>query len=446
MTTTAPAVATRTDTARMPAGPPAEPSAAPPARSSRSLLGYLLMPRPKDLFKAVLMPLTFALAALAAGGVPASTVLRAAVVLVVLELLVYPARYQWNDIRGFAADQRHPAEADRGRLPGPLGRAREHVAASVAVAVARLLLAAALALLLPGLHLGAFVVWLVLGVFGVAVAYEALRAAATGRSGEVPAPVRPALVLLWIVVGAGYVVRGLTGLALVVALSRHPMAGVAAGVTLWAYGVAFVTSRWAIEATAFARLRDGRLGWSCEAGHAREHLLALVRWMPARADARHLSGPADGPATGWSALRGRTALTAPWNLAAVVAGAAAAVTGRLLTGDTSVTEAAVIAVTGGLATLGVVAAGRARLAVVAAGAVVLAGVLWRQTPAPLVAALPWVVVTAAYVRCVAGCLQTMGALGDRLRSRLGAALAPIARATLGRETWTLLHGRGSARA
>jgi hypothetical protein len=40
-----------------------------------------------------------------------------------------PARYQWNDIRGFVAGQHHPAERDRGRLPGPIERVRARVAA-----------------------------------------------------------------------------------------------------------------------------------------------------------------------------------------------------------------------------------------------------------------------------------------------------------------------------
>jgi hypothetical protein len=270
---------------------------AAPGTPRHTLLGYLAVPRPKDLFKALLAPLTFALAVLATGGTDARTILRAAVVLMALELLVYPARFQWNDVRGFAPDQRHPDEADRERLPGPVERVRRHVTASCVVAVARIALTLVLPFLLPGLQLGGILLWVVAGVFGVAAAYEALRAAGTGREGTVPPPVRPAIVLLWITVGAGYVVRGVTGLALVVDLPRHPALGLAVVVTLWASGTAFVTSRWAIESTAFARLRDGRVEWVAEAGQAREHLLALVRWLPTRAD------PAATSAKGWAALR-----------------------------------------------------------------------------------------------------------------------------------------------
>jgi hypothetical protein len=425
--------------------PIAAPRSVPSSR--RTLLGYLLVPRPKDLFKALLMPLTFGLAALAAGGVSAHTVLRAVIVLSALELLVYPARYQWNDVRGFAADQRHPAEADRGRLPGPLDRARPHIAASCLVAVARLVVVAALPFLLPGLHLGGLVVWMVAGVFGVAIAYEGLRAVATGRTGAVPPPARPALVLIWIIVGAGYVVRGLTGLALVVDLPRHPAIAVVAGVTLWAYGVSFVTSRWAIESTAFARLHRDRIDWTADAGQAREHLLALVRWLPARADARHLSGRADGAASGWAALRGRTSVLAPWNMAAVIAGAAAALTGRWLAGPASVREELVVTFMGGLAALAVVVAPRGRGLVVAVGAAILLGVLLLVgAPASASALLPWLAVMTAYARFSSGCLRTMGALGDRLRVRLSALLAPLARTALGRDTWEALMRQDSARA
>src|SRR3954451_8526144 len=95
-------------------------AAEPRPAGRRTLAGYLLMPRPKDLFKALLMPLTFGLGVLANGRVSGQTRVRARVALAVLELLVCPARYQCNDVRGFVADQRHPAEKDRGRLPGPV--------------------------------------------------------------------------------------------------------------------------------------------------------------------------------------------------------------------------------------------------------------------------------------------------------------------------------------
>lgn len=66
--------------------------------------------------------------------------------------------------------------------------------------------------------------------------------------------------------------RGMVGLALAVDLSQRPTLALAAAVTLWCYGTAFVTSRWAIEAISFASARNGRLVWSARADQAREHL------------------------------------------------------------------------------------------------------------------------------------------------------------------------------
>src|SRR3954467_4980906 len=122
--------------------------------TERRLAGYLLLPRPGDLVKAWIFPACFLLGVLAEEGASGREVLRAALVWAALELLLYQARYQWNDIRGFEADQRHPERAARGRLPGPPSRGRAHIRASAAVAAARLGLAAALALALPGLDLG----------------------------------------------------------------------------------------------------------------------------------------------------------------------------------------------------------------------------------------------------------------------------------------------------
>ncbi|MCW2605992.1 MAG: putative rane protein, partial [Frankiales bacterium] len=299
---------------------------APPAaaRTGRTLPGYLLVPRPKDLVKALVVPLAFAVGAVTTStALDGRRLLQAALVWFALELLVYQARYQWNDVRGFAADQAHPDAASRGRLPGPMERARPHIAASTAVAVLRLLLTAALAVAVPevaGLLLAA-----TLGVFGVAAGYERLRGAATGHTSEVPVPLRPALVGLWVAVGAGYAVRGLTGLALAVDLTARPGLAVVAGVAMWALGVVFVTCRWTLEAMCFGRVEDGRMAWEVRPDQAREHTLGLVRWLPADASA------AASPCS-WRALQGATPLTAPWHLALAVAAGAASLAGLLLVG------------------------------------------------------------------------------------------------------------------
>jgi hypothetical protein len=436
------APASRPAAGRGPAGPTA---VLLPTRGRRTLAGYLVMPRPGDAVKALLMPLTFGLGVLANGGTDGRTLLRAALVLAVLELLIYPARYQWNDVRGFAADQRHPGEADRGRLPGPPSMARPHILASSVAAAIRVggaLLVAAL----PGLGLGGVVIAVILGVFGVAGAYEALRDIATGRDGGVTPPVRPGMVLLWITVGAGYVIRGMAGLSLAVNLRERPALAVAAAVTLWAYGVAFVTSRWAVESLAFARLREGRVSWAADASHAREHLLALTRWLPSSLGSRPATECTGTSLTGWAVLRGRTPLSAPWNLALVATGAAAALTGLLLTASTVTGAAWAVAVIGGLASLAAAVLPKLRPLLVAVGAVgLLTASLIGSAPHPLVVPLPWLLAMVAYLHFSAQSLSMMGHVGQVARSAVKRALTPIARGAIGQDTWQLFTTGGSAR-
>ncbi|GIF14979.1 hypothetical protein [Actinoplanes teichomyceticus] len=412
--------------------PPATWARPPSAPAGRSLLSYLVMPRPGDAVKALLMPLAFGLGVLAEGGASRDTVLRALIGLVVLELLVYPARYQWNDIRGFAADQRHPGRARRGRLPGPPQLARERVTASTVVATARLGVAVGVALL-PGLRLGGTVLAMIAGVFGVAVAYEALRSAATGRGSGGTPRVTPVLVSLWLTVGAGYVVRGMTGLAMAVDLGDRPGLALAAAVTLWAYGIAFVTSRWAVESLAFARLDGGRVSWTADGSLAREHMLALTRWLPATVT------PGRSPAR-WAALRGRTPATAPWNLALVLAGAGAAVTGLLLTTPVHEPGAPVLgALAGGVATLVVILLpGRRTVAVPLGAAAVLAATLAGPARAPVAACLPWTAVLLAYLHFSAQSLDSLSHPRRAIREPLMRALAPAARIAVGHDTWRLL--------
>ncbi|MDQ3987861.1 MAG: hypothetical protein M3228_07030 [Actinomycetota bacterium] len=405
----------------------------------RTVLGYLLVPRPKDLIKGLSVPFAFGIGALAAGGTSHEQVLRALVVWAALELLVYPARYQWNDIRGFVADQQHPNAQDRGRLPGPLDRARERVLASSAVALARLATAAGLVLMLPTLQLGGEIAAVTAAVFGVAMVYETLRARATGCTGRVPPPLRPALVGLWLVVGAGYAIRGITGLALAVDLAGQPLLGAAAVVTLWSFGVAFVSGRWALEALAFARLEGRRVIWSARSEQAREHSLALVRWLPTEIPTQDLPHVTGREAADWPALRGRTRISAPWNVAALFAGTAAALTGRLLTGPTPATAALLAAGSGAVTAAAVLAVPRRRGAAVLLGAAALAVVFAVSGAArPGIAMLPWLAVLGAHV---VSTRQSLSSMGQPLRPAgrlIRAALVPIGRAAVGRATWAVL--------
>ncbi|MCW2681786.1 MAG: putative rane protein [Frankiales bacterium] len=372
------------------------------AAEGRTLAGYLLLPRPKDLVKALIVPLTFTLGALVEGGVDADRVGVALLVWAALELLVYQARYQWNDVRGFEADQRHPDGAARGRLPGPVERGRQHKAVSTAVAVLRIALTGLLALAVP--TVATLLLLLTVGVFAIAAVYEALRSAATGRCSEVPCPLSPPLVGLWVFVGAGYALRGMTGLALATDLTGEPAAAAVAALAMWSLGVVFVTARWTLEAMPFATLVDRRVSWACRAEQAREHTLGLVRWVAREADPRDLGAP-DEPAH-WRALHGRTPLTAPWNVAILLSGACAALAGHLLTGGDA---GAVVLLAGAAGALAVVLAERRRLeASVGAAAALVVVQAALGTPAPVVASVPWLVVLLAHASFTSQCTADLG--------------------------------------
>ncbi len=380
--------------------------------SERSLRGYLLLPRPGDLVKAWIFPAAFGLGVLADGRASGSEVLRAAVVWIALELLIYQARYQWNDIRGFAADQRHPDRAGRGRLPGPASRGEAHIRASALVAAARLVLVALLALALP-LDLGWTLPALAVAVFGVALLYEALRSRSTGGSDRVPPRLTGGIFALWVVVGAGYAIRGLAGLGSAVAFDS-PWLPLAATAALWAFGIAFVTGRWALEALAFGRRDErGGIAWRVEPGQAREHSLALVRWLPATPGSEGERG--DGSLRRWRALNG-SAPFAPWNLAAVVAGSAATASGRLLAGPADPFAVGLVAAAGAICAAIVVPFHRRWPGLLVAAAV-LAAVAWAVgSPRPTLVALPWLALVGAHLFFTA---QSPSTLAHPLRSALG---------------------------
>lgn len=401
----------------------------------RSLASYLLLPRPKDVTKGWLVVTTCTLGVLSAGELDGVLLLRALVAVTVLELLVYQARYQWNDVRGFVADQNHPSSSTRGRLPGPVSRARSHVLASCAIGAIRLALAGVVILALPRLHLGGILGLGAAGVFGVAIAYELLRSATTGRPGAARVPSR-SVVLLWLAVGSGYAVRGLIGLGVAVDPWKRPELFLAAMVALWGYGVTFVTCRWAVEATSFAAVHHGRVAWNARPDQAREHQLALIRWLPSRVSAGVSS------VTDWAPLRERTALTAPWNIAALVAGGGAAVSGRLLVGPCSVADIVRVAAAGAAATLIAVSISRRRVLAIVLAALLLSGSFSvTATPRPLLAGLPWLLMICAYH------FFTTRTLADLSRTRPGArvaqrAIATIAQLVVGETTWQAMQHPG----
>jgi hypothetical protein len=215
------------------------------------------------------------------------------------------------------------------------------------------------------------------------------------------------------IVGGGYAIRGVAGLALAVDLGGRPDLIIAAVLTMWSFGIAFVTLRWTLEALPFARAEGRSLTWIVSADHAREHTLALTRWLP-RTPPDAASG--DWSPAKWHPLAGRTSWAAPWNVATTVSAAASVAAGLLLN---SVSDPFVLllgAALGGALAAAVINAPRRRLALgIAAGLLVVATAEICGATRPAAAALPWVLVTATHLLFAA---QSSSSLGQPVRSLL----------------------------
>ncbi|MEV4413882.1 hypothetical protein [Catellatospora sp. NPDC049609] len=282
------------------------------SRTGRRLWSYLLVPRPQDWIKWIIVPVVFGLLLAAGVAQPDRPPLLTAVLLwFVLEWLVYPARYQWNDIVGLADDVAHPAAAGRLRLPG---RTKQELRRSVAWSWSVLLVRVALAFGL-GAWLGqtVAVAWFTAAVFGIALLYEFLRGRPAAARAEVTTPV---VVALWVMIGLGYVLR--------VAVACRLLGFALDDVRVWlvavpfgAFGIMFVTMTWALEATSFCRPAGPELQYA-PLLRQKPHIAALLPYLgrpvaEGRHDAAHATCGVD------KMLEDRGRLVTPWNLAAVAA-------------------------------------------------------------------------------------------------------------------------------
>ncbi len=290
-------------------GATAQPATVASAPGPRSMASYLLLPRPGDLGKAIILPVGFAVGSLLTQAPSAHSIFRALIVWFALEYLVYQARYQWNDIRGFWSDQLHPDCDARGRLPGPVEQGQAHIRVSARFAAARVLAAVVLVSVVARFEI--VPIASLVAVFAVAAVYEKVRSHAGGCGPAARPPL--ACVVLWMVSGGGYCVRGLTGLLLATGTHASSTGLVLTGVACWSAGIVFVTTRWAVESIPFMTRVGGRLEWVASPDAGRGHLLALACWLPRDAD----TAPDD--VRHWRMLWVRRPWHAPWNIALLAA-------------------------------------------------------------------------------------------------------------------------------
>ncbi|WP_436700013.1 hypothetical protein [Nocardioides sp. BYT-33-1] len=226
-----------------------QPRPSPDDSKQRSATSYFLLPRPDDTVKGVFVAAGVLAAVLhraEAASPDRYDLIQLGVLWIVVEYLVYQARYQWNDIVGRREDAAAPSAVGRGRLPDFPGN--QHV--SWVVIVIRLYLAAVL-LNVPW-HDGTWGLSLTRGFWSalclylaVAIAYEAIRWWL--RSTGTCTPVQ--MGALFAVVGLGYPARFYVGWSVVE--SSTTSATWLMMLALWGLGVSFVALTWALEGAGY---------------------------------------------------------------------------------------------------------------------------------------------------------------------------------------------------
>lgn len=223
---------------------------------ARRLSSYLLAPRTVDHALKVVVAVVGTLLgrlALASRGEQRfwswATVGSVALVVVIVEYLVYQGRYTWNDLRDLPHDVRHPRKLQRRRIPVPISRGELRVL-WVSIPV-KLVLATVIVRQTAPQHAGRFLlagaaVWM------SALTYEGLRQTSQTRNRTVLDPSTKALSFaVCVVVGAGYAIRVVTALE-VGSDGRIPFeVSVLFGATLWLSQVATVAMAWVLEGAEF---------------------------------------------------------------------------------------------------------------------------------------------------------------------------------------------------
>lgn len=285
----------------------------PPLVGQRRLWSYLLVPRTADWIKWIIVPAVGGLL-LWAGSLrlTRAELVTAGLVWLVMEGLIYTARYQWNDIIGLADDVAHPARQARRRLP--VGNSsetmRRNVRRSAFTALVRVALAVGIGVYLD---LAWVTACLIGSVFGIAVLYEALR---RRPASDRPEATTPVTVAIWVAVGLGYVLRAAVACWLIGLGPNDARTWLVAG-AFGAFGIMFVTLTWALEASSYCSEVNGEIQYAPEL-RAKPQIAALLPYTGKPVvPGTHNKDHADCGNKTMLEKRGR--LTSPWNIAALTA-------------------------------------------------------------------------------------------------------------------------------
>lgn len=398
----------------------------------RPLLSYLLLPRTTEWVKWLIMPLVFVIAAWAAGSFREWP--QMLLVWLILEYLIYEARYQWNDIRGMHEDIEHPESSARRRLPGRT-HAQRNVLVSSLIAALRLVVALALG---AAAHLLTAVAVLIGLVFGVAILYEALRTTAAHPYLSLRPSARS--IAIWLIVGAGYAIRAGTGLWLA-GFHVYSLTAVTAMMYVAMLGIMFVLLIWVLEAASYCGADGKDTLYPALELAAKPHISSLLRWTGWKVE----NGTGSSPGAAERVIaRKRTKPYAPWNLALVLgAGLGAAAVAALVRPNPGLPAygiAAAVGITGALA-LVLWRSVLVRLVVTAViGAVLVTlGLSVQHSLLVLIAAIPWLAIATGYASLSESSYQELMNFAPWLaiKSETIACKVPplLLRLVIGRDTW-----------
>jgi hypothetical protein len=297
-----------------------------PARpdGQRSILSYLMFPRFETIPKSAIAIVMFCTAASVTHSWHWG---RFLLLWAVLEYFIYTARYQWNDLRDFEGDQRHPSQASRRRLPA--GYDASDTSYHLVLSVVALVLRIAIAFFIGyATHTIAQIGLIIGAVFGVAVCYEVLRAriSAGNRIGSRPSKI--SAIFVWLAVGPGYAIRGAVGL-LAAHCSWTSSAFYLGLAALMAIGIMVALLSWLLDISSYFMVgADG--SWHVKDNHSieRPHLVRLLRYAPVSFSLSTQINGSVGAASIAGATEARqerflisgSVAWAPWNIAFAAAG------------------------------------------------------------------------------------------------------------------------------
>jgi hypothetical protein len=245
----------------------------------RSLVSYLVLPRPVDLLeKGSIIPLAWIMSAAVFGTLGWPMLEDVLAAMVVFELLLYQARYVLNDIRGLRVDGVYSTFKLRTRFPPSTGRVG--VEAALVSAVVRLGLAVWLTARVvdPAVRAPLLVAAGALVVH--TIAYEALRASESSMTGQLLLALTPGRAAIFLLSGVGSAIRACLGI-LLAQPHRPDLTFVAlAAVTMTVFASMYVTMQWTLDALGqVAPDRDERLPTNRyrQALEQMSHLAALLR-------------------------------------------------------------------------------------------------------------------------------------------------------------------------